>query len=179
MSRIAWVPGGQIVRFNEVGPRLLVRCEAALELFRSGGADFILLTGGLTHSREVQDIPEAELMRRWFVCEGVPEHCLLVEGDSVDSCENVEFGLRLLQSRGIEADEFIIVSQWQHALRLLLSLKWGWGVSAKTRIVPLFPRIGLRGFLVEVVFLAYHAYDPCGRLSVIQKRRERIRLKWQ
>lgn len=175
--KVIVVPGGLIVPLNKMGESFLIRCEAALKLFGAGNYDFILTTGGLTHPRNVQYLPEAYIARSWLVDKGVPKEKIIMEDKSLDSFGNIELGLKILKKRNIEPEEITVVSQWQHAIRYWITLRLGHHVSAKIRLHMLHPKIKLKESLIEWAYIFYHLLDPLGKGILVKKQREFIRNK--
>lgn len=168
------VPGGTIVACNRLGPAdLELRCKAALELWRGGGYDRLLLCGGTCRPRATQTMAESEIMRDWFVQHDVPYGSIFIEVSSVDSYQNIEYGLQVLRLRGLGDAEITLVSQWQHAARMRYTF---WRVhGVKVRTLSLHYRIGLLRFMAEALFALYHRYDPYGqkRLAISNRMARR------
>jgi uncharacterized SAM-binding protein YcdF (DUF218 family) len=87
------------------------RAERAEELFRSGAASKILLTG----AGDVAD------NKRLLVSKGVPEAAIYLEPNSKSTRQNVQFSLPLLRSVG--ARRVILVTSWYHSRRALTSFR--------------------------------------------------------
>jgi uncharacterized SAM-binding protein YcdF (DUF218 family) len=71
------------------------RLDHGIRLLRAGAAPLLLLSGGGSGP-----VPEAEIMRRMALADGVPEAALLVEPGSRDTVENAREAARLLRPRG-------------------------------------------------------------------------------
>jgi uncharacterized SAM-binding protein YcdF (DUF218 family) len=77
------------------GSAALRRLEIGIRLFEEGAAPLLVLSGGGSGS-----LPEAELMRRAAIADGVPETALLVDAVSRNTFENARETARLLSARG-------------------------------------------------------------------------------
>lgn len=165
------VPGGTILPLNRLGPKdLELRCQAALELWNGGGYHYLLLAGGVCRPRAVQTQAESELMRDWFVRHGVPYALIFLDVGSVDSYENISFGLQVLRNRGLGGAEITLVTQWQHAARMAYTFRRAHGIAVRT--VPLRYPVGLKTFLIEAAFNLYHRLDPYGVKRLALKNRQ-------
>ncbi len=85
------------------------RTERALELFKSGAATSVIVSGD----------GDGEQIRQSLLHGGVPESAVEWESQSRNTKENAEFTARLLQSRGVR--RALIVTSWWHSRRALNS----------------------------------------------------------
>lgn len=175
--KVIIIPGGQILPVNKIGYYLQIRCDKALELFLTGGFDYILVTGGITNPKETQTVSEAEIIREWLLSKKVPSEAIIMESRSLDSFENIKFGLEALGNCAIEASEITVVSQWQHTIRYWITLKLGYGVAAKVRLIKLHPRMSWKAIITEWFFILYHLLDWRGEKPPARLHREKIRNK--
>lgn len=84
----------------------------AAELYHQGYAPKILFTGGLGRNTEgLLPEPEAVRFARVAMECGVPEADILLEDQSANTRENIEFTRRLLEKRGIPHDRILGVHQ--------------------------------------------------------------------
>ena len=84
----------------------------AAELYHQGYAPKILFTGGLGRNTEgLLPEPEAVRFARVAMECGVPEADILLEDQSANTRENIEFTRRLLEERGIPHDRILGVHQ--------------------------------------------------------------------
>ncbi|NEC11817.1 hypothetical protein G3I34_05810 [Streptomyces sp. SID8014] len=93
---------------DEPSPYLARRLDAAVELYRSGRTEVVLVTGD--NSREEYDEPEA--MRRYLVARGVPDRRIVSDHagfDTWDSC------VRARKIFGV--DKAVLISQGFHIHR--------------------------------------------------------------
>lgn len=170
-ARVLFVPSCGVTEHNVLTPTdTLLRCEEGLKLWRSGDYDYILVTGGLFNPKHVQSIPAGMLMRGWFIARGVDPNKVIEETRSLDTFENIKFGLEELRKRGIPDRDITVVTQWQHAWRFAITFRRAYGIKVKR--VPLEYAMSWKSWLIEFVLIAYHAYDRYGTKHVAQKNRD-------
>lgn len=151
------VPSAEIAPLDQLsGTRTLIRCENALIAWNSGKYDLLLVCGGKTHSPEFESRPAAVTMAEWFLDHGISAADIVIEDQSLDTYQNIEYSLRILT--GLPGKHTItVISQWQHTLRFVIT-----GLLAHTIWIR---RIGLHypepnGFMLKSwVLLLYHFYD--------------------
>jgi uncharacterized SAM-binding protein YcdF (DUF218 family) len=96
------------------GPAALRRrLEIGIRLFEVGAAPLLVLSGGGSGP-----VPEAELMRRAAIADGVPPTALLIDFVSRDTFENARETARLLSARGLRS--VLLVSDRVHLPRAAL-----------------------------------------------------------
>ena len=83
---------GAGLKEDQLSLTLLRRMEAALECWK--GETFVV-TGGQGSN---ESIPEGTAMARWLEEQGVPPDMILVEDQSVNTHENLEFSSRLIEA---------------------------------------------------------------------------------
>ena len=94
-------------------PVLAGRLDHAIELFESGKADWIVVTGG---RREGDTFTEASAAAGYLISRGVPESQMLLESGGENSWQSLAAAARILRQR--ELTEVILVSDPYHSLRL-------------------------------------------------------------
>lgn len=105
------------------------RLDTALDYLQSHEEDDILIvvTGG-----QGKDEPksEAQGMYDYLTAHGVNSDAILLEENSHNTWQNIQYTQALLQERGVDADEVLLVSSGFHLARI--RLLWGrvWGESA-------------------------------------------------
>jgi uncharacterized SAM-binding protein YcdF (DUF218 family) len=86
--------------------------ERGASLYLEGYAPRIVFSGGLGNlTRGLWDEPEARKFARVARERGVPAEAILIEDRSTNTGENVRFTRALLESRGIEAERFLLVQK--------------------------------------------------------------------
>jgi hypothetical protein len=156
---ILMIPAGGIDPVDQPGKAdTLRRLEAGLEAWNSGRFHYILVCGGFYLPIAIQTRAAADIMADWLIAHGVRREAILIEDRSVDSFENIAFGLGELHVRQIRLTTITVCSQWQHALRICITLwKRFWlndEISIKMR--GLHYAIPLQAWLSEWFMILYH-----------------------
>ncbi len=81
---------------------------------------YVALTGGVNKQTHVRESLE---YLRILTEKGVPEQRILLECQSTNTKENVQFLLPILQSHLNQIESVIVVSSWFHARRAIMTLK--------------------------------------------------------
>ncbi len=101
-----------------------IRVLAACELWKSGVAPKIIVTGGQPSATDKEKfgddlLSNGELMRGYLVDElGVPEDAVVFENQSTKTVDNVGHALNELQQQGLPTDDFVTVSTGYHMQRI-------------------------------------------------------------
>jgi len=169
--KILLVPAEAIDPLNQLSANTLRRCEAALEVWRTGQFDRILVTGGMFLDQKRQTIPAATIMWDWFTKHGVRDNQILVEPGSLDTYQNIDFGLRLLREEGCADAQITVITQYQHALRFAITF-----FLAHQRRINLImirqPAMLWKEWLMEwLVIIPYHLIDWRGTLWLARHNR--------
>ena len=82
--------------------------------------EYVALTGGINKQTHVREGLE---YLRILTDKGVPQQRILLECQSSNTKENVQFLLPILQSRLSKIENVIVVSSWFHARRAIMTLK--------------------------------------------------------
>lgn len=167
------VPAELIDRHNQLSTNTLRRCVCALEEWRTGAYDVLLLCGGLFLAPERQSLPASLLMRDWFVQQGVPAECILTEARSLDTYQNIAFGIEMLNKTGKNWN-ITVLTQYQHALRFWITFLLAHHIRVNTRPIRQ-PAMHVKDWLVEwLVLIPYHLVDWHGCLWLaVHNRRQR------
>ena len=170
MKHVLLIPSCNIgPSLNELNPNdTLPRLQKGLILWKQGGYDTILVTGGVFNAPSVQIIPAAVLMKKWLIAHGVPAANILCENESLDTYENIANGLAVLKRNGLSHADITIVTQWQHAIRCWLTFRRGYRKTI--RIVPLSYPISFRTWCWEFLFIIHHLLFPKGKYSPFAAR---------
>lgn len=91
------VLGARVWPSGRMSKSLLYRCESALEAWRSGIAENIIVTGGQGSDEPVS---EASAMRAYFLENGVPEEHVFAEETSVNTIENLRNAKVIMDAHG-------------------------------------------------------------------------------
>jgi uncharacterized SAM-binding protein YcdF (DUF218 family) len=105
--------GGSDSRLSDA---LRWRMDTAIDLYKSGFAPFIIVSGGGSGRDN-----EADAMAAYAQTKGVPAAAILRERDSGTTRENAELTAQLMHRRGMKTA--IAVSNWFHVPRVRMALK--------------------------------------------------------
>ncbi len=104
------------------GSRLEKPAHLTAELYHTGVAAYIVLTGG---TNRYTGHVEAHVHRDILVNAGVPQNNIIVEDQSTNTLENVTFALPLIEDKmSISSINAVLaVCKWMHSRRALMTLK--------------------------------------------------------
>lgn len=160
--RILLVPLGSVEPVNVLSEKdTMIRMREAFVRWSRGGWDYILVTGGAFTSKKIMTRPGAQVMTEWFIEQGVPQECILVEGESRDTYQNTAKSIKLID--GVFPDkkmQITVITQWQHAIRFWITFR-AYGV--RVYLLPLYYKMGAIGISREFVLIMLTAIDPKGR----------------
>lgn len=108
------VLGARVWQSGRMSNALRYRCEAALQAWKDGVAQHIIVTGG-----QGADEPatEASVMREYFIQNGVPEANVIAEDASENTIQNLENAKRIMTQNGW--DTAAVVTNDYHVQRAL------------------------------------------------------------
>ena len=100
MKDVLVVLGGGVGVNGEISLTSQSRIEKAVEIFNSGYANYLILSGKASFSRNPAPIKtEAQTMKERALLLGVPEEKILLEEESQDTIGNAYFGSSRCGSR--------------------------------------------------------------------------------
>jgi uncharacterized SAM-binding protein YcdF (DUF218 family) len=102
---------------GQIKPEPRERVLEAVREFRAGRAGHMIMTGGAAHNRWV----EAEVMARYAESQGVPAEDVVVEGQALNTIQNIYYSHKIMQASGWTSAE--IVSSPAHLPRTSLILE--------------------------------------------------------
>ena len=104
------------------GPSILLqdRLDKALDYWQEHPEITIVVSGGQGPD---EHISEAQCMYDYLTGQGVDGGQILLEDQSHNTWENIQYTLDLLQSEGLDTDEMLVVSNGFHLARV--KLLWG------------------------------------------------------
>lgn len=94
--------------------RLPVVWEKVAELYKTGCAQKILITGGFGNNyfqKYSPDKPEAEVISKILILKGIPKSAIILETKATNILENVLFGMEKLKNQKIDVKKVILVSK--------------------------------------------------------------------
>lgn len=105
------VLGTPTTKSGQASPTMRERVKAAVELFRRGLADKIIMTGAAAHNKFI----EADVMAAEAISMGVPSDNILREGEAKNTYQNAFNSYSLMNKEGMHSA--IVVSSPAHLLR--------------------------------------------------------------
>src|ERR1051325_11223845 len=121
--------------------------ERAAQLFHEGWAPLVIFSGGQgSITRTLWNEPEAERFARIAVNLGVPRENILIEPQSTNTGENVEFTRRMLAERGLELQKFILVQKPYMERRSYATFRKLW---PEKDLIVTSPQVSFRHYLAE------------------------------
>jgi len=145
--------------------------ERGAQLFLDGWAPLIVFSGGRgAITRTLWDEPEAERFARIAMSLNVPRESILMEVNSTNTGENVEFTKRLLAERGIDPQKFIIVQKPYMERRAFATFRKLW---PEKEVIVTSPQVSFREYLAEYSNRSLSASDV---VSIMVGDLQRIKL---
>jgi uncharacterized SAM-binding protein YcdF (DUF218 family) len=119
--------------------------EYAAQLFLDGWAPLLIFSGGLgAITQRLFTEPEADCFARIATNLGVPADRIIVENQSTNTGENVQFTRQLLAARAIDARTFILVHKPYMERRAFATFRKVW---PEPTICVTSPGVSLDGYL--------------------------------
>ncbi len=104
--------------------------DYAIELYQEGYAPYLLFSGGVVQQNAelgvFWDATEAELFARRALAARIPAESILIENRSLNTGENIRYARRLLQSRELDFQSFIMVQKPYMERRVLATALQQW-----------------------------------------------------
>ncbi|HXC72075.1 MAG TPA: YdcF family protein [Pyrinomonadaceae bacterium] len=149
------------------GDAILVLCshdervaERGAQLFLEGWAPLIIFSGGRGEiTKRLWDEPEAVRFARIAMNLNVPRESILVEPNSTNTGENVQFTKKLLEERGLNPHKFIVVQKPYMERRAFATFRRYW---PEKDVVVTSPQVSLREYLAEYSNRSLSASDVVG-----------------
>ena len=119
----------------------------AAQLYHQSYADKILFTGGLGRNTEnLLSMPEAVRFTQVAIECGVPEKDILIEPDSSNTKENIEFSRHLLEASSIQCQHILGVHQPFMERRICAALGVYW---PDVRVTITSPQVSIQQYLAD------------------------------
>ncbi|MDN3655978.1 YdcF family protein [Ferruginibacter paludis] len=101
--------------------------DRAAELYLQGWAPLVIMSGGLGNlTQNMWTESEADKFARIAIEKGVPADAILVENKSTNTGENILFTQQLLQQKGLDLHNFIVVQKPYMERRSYATFKKHW-----------------------------------------------------
>ncbi len=121
--------------------------ERGAQLFLEGWAPLLIFSGGQgAITKALWDEPEAERFARIAVELKVPRESILVEANSTNTGENVQFTKRLLAEKGLDPQKFILVQKPYMERRSYATFRKFW---PEKEVVVTSPQVSFREYLAD------------------------------
>jgi len=134
--------------------------ERGAQLFLDGWAPLIIFSGGQgAITKALWDEPEAERFARIAMNLGVPRESVLIEKNSTNTGENVQFTRKLLEERGLDPQKFILVQKPYMERRALATFLRYW---PEKQVVVTSPQVSFRDYLAEYSHRSLSTSDVIG-----------------
>jgi uncharacterized SAM-binding protein YcdF (DUF218 family) len=105
------VLGSPADRDGNPKPEQLARVTEAVQEYKRGVAQHLILTGGPAHNR----FAEARVMARSAEAQGIPETAIFLEPQATDTIQNACYSVRIMKAHGWHSAE--VVSSASHLAR--------------------------------------------------------------
>ena len=134
--------------------------ERAAELFHEGWAPLVIFSGGQgAITRTLWNEPEAERFARIAVGLNVPPENILIEAQSTNTGENIEFTKRLLAERGLDLQKFIVVQKPYMERRAFATFRQLW---PEKDVIVTSPQVSFREYVAGYANRALSVADVVG-----------------
>ena len=101
--------------------------DRAAELYLEGWAPLVIMSGGLGNlTQDMWTESEADQFATIAIQKGVPADAILIENKSTNTGENILFTQRLLNQRGLDPQNFIVVQKPYMERRSYATFKKHW-----------------------------------------------------
>ena len=134
--------------------------ERGAQLFLEGWAPLIIFSGGQgAITEKLWDEPEAVRFARIAMSLKVPHESILVEPNSTNTGENIQFTRRLVEERGLNPQKFIVVQKPYMERRAFATFRRYW---PEKEVIVTSPQVSLREYLAEYSNRSLSAADVVG-----------------
>ncbi|HJU94121.1 MAG TPA: YdcF family protein, partial [Pyrinomonadaceae bacterium] len=119
--------------------------ERGAQLFLEGWAPLLIFSGGQgAITRTLWDEPEAERFARIAIGLNVPREKILIEKNSTNTGENVQFTRKLLEQQDLDPQKFILVQKPYMERRSYAVFRRYW---PEKQVVVTSPQVSFREYL--------------------------------
>ena len=145
--------------------------ERGAELFLEGWAPLVIFSGGRgAITGTLWDEPEAERFARIAISLNVPRESIIVEANSTNTGENIEFTKKLLAERELDLHKFIIVQKPYMERRAFATFRKVW---PEKEVIVTSPQVSFPEYLAEYANRSLSASDV---ISIMVGDLQRIKL---
>jgi len=134
--------------------------ERGAQLFLEGWAPLLIFSGGQgAITKKLWNEPEAERFARIAIGLNVPRESILVEKNSTNTGENIQFTRKLVEERGLDLQKFIVVQKPYMERRSYATFLRYW---PEKEVVVTSPQVMFRDYLAEYSNRSLSAHDVVG-----------------
>lgn len=134
--------------------------ERGAQLFLEGWAPLIIFSGGQGEiTRRLWSEPEAERFARIAVSLNVPRECILVETESTNTGENVQFTRKMLAEKGLDPQKFIVVQKPYMERRAYATFRRYW---PDKEVIVTSPQVSFDEYVAEYTNSSLSVDDVVG-----------------
>jgi len=145
--------------------------QRAAELFLENWAPLLIFSGGLgVITQSMWTEPEADLFARVARDMGVPAESILIENQSTNTGENVQFTRRLLEERNLNLEKFIVVQKPYMERRSFATFRQVW---PQKQLIVTSPQDSFDEYLSQY---SHPSLTPDDVISIMVGDLQRIRL---
>ena len=145
--------------------------ERGAQVFLEGWAPLLIFSGGLgAITRTLWSTPEAYRFAAIAVKMGVPRERILIENQSTNTGENVEFTKRLLAERRLDPDSFIVVQKPYMERRSFATFRKIW---PDKQVIVTSPRVSFDDYLARYT---HEALSPDDVISIMVGDLQRVKV---
>ena len=145
--------------------------ERGAQLFLEGWAPLLIFSGGQgAITKTLWSEPEAERFARIATSLGVPREKILVETNSTNTGENVQFTRKLIEERGLDPQKFIVVQKPYMERRSYATFLRYW---PEKEVVVTSPQVSFRDYLAEY---SHRSLSPADVIGIMVGDLQRLKL---
>ncbi|MGE8722238.1 YdcF family protein [Leptospira terpstrae] len=101
--------------------------QYAIDLYKKGFSNYILFSGGLNFfTKNIFPKSEAESFAKLALSQNIPEEKIIIENESSNTGENIQFTKKLLNSLNLKFNKIIAIQKPSMTLRIKLALDKQW-----------------------------------------------------
>ena len=131
--------------------------ERGAQLFLDGYAPLIIFSGGQgAITSTLWDEPEAERFANIAINMGVPRESIVIETESTNTGENVQFTRKLVEEKGLDPQKFILVQKPYMERRAYATFRRYW---PEKEVVVTSPQVSFKDYLAHYSNRALSASD--------------------
>ena len=131
--------------------------ERGAQLFLDGYAPLIIFSGGQgAITSTLWDEPEAERFANIAINMGVPRESIVIETESTNTGENVQFTRKLVEEKGLDPLKFILVQKPYMERRAYATFRRYW---PEKEVVVTSPQVSFKDYLAHYSNRALSASD--------------------